>query len=212
MSQIEPVPPSRLLRGVFSFANARFQSSQAAGARQSRSRSGVTLPELVIVAGAFLVGLGTAAYAWTQWGMIWGIAGFPAGFVGGLVILMISMSLFGLVFSVINGLLVSGIPPIPPCRNGCCTSRRLGDFGDFIAIRNSAVIVDLSSYEEPTRVLFRCRCGDLYQRDWTDGTMYSVDEFTREETLYRKWKPFRGWLAPEEEEPSLSPKSNPKRA
>ncbi|MEW4487035.1 hypothetical protein AB1L42_03090 [Thalassoglobus sp. JC818] len=164
----------------------------------------MTLPELVIVAGSFLVGLGASAYAWSHWGVVWGVIGFPAGFVGGLIVLMLSMMLFGVIFSVANGLVVSGIPPIPPCQNGCCTSRRLGDFGDFTAIQNSAVIIDLSKYEEPTRVMFRCRCGDLYQRDWKDGTMYSVDEFTREETLYRKWKPFRGWFAPEDESPSPS--------
>jgi hypothetical protein len=123
-----------------------------------------------------LAGILNAIWMANHFGYIGYVIGLPAGAAMMLVILSIGT----LAWTYVRGLLFSGVPGFPVCRNGCCRGGRLADPGDYTTVWN----------DDWTVRGFRCRCGDVYQKVGRRFVEVAPDGSSKP---YLIWSRVMGW-------------------
>jgi len=154
------------------------ESNRSQKPNRTPSRRGeVNLQDFLLLIAVLLGGLAIAAYTAERFGWI----GFLLGGAIGLLVSFGILYLFFAMYALIEGVIWEGVPFLPVCANGKCKSGLLTDFGDYEW-----------ELDEQDRLLFRCRCGLLYERNRKTGQVREVlpDGSTKP---YMIWKPFRGW-------------------
>jgi hypothetical protein len=121
-------------------------------------------------------GVLTAIWMGNRLGYIGYVIGLPAGAAVMLVILCGAT----VMWIYIRGLLFSGVPEFPVCRNGCCRGGRLADPGDYTTVWN----------DDWTVWGFRCRCGDVYQKVGRRFVLVAADGSSKP---YLIWTRLKGW-------------------
>lgn len=132
--------------------------------------------------GPFLLSvLGFAAVLNSIWmGSRFGLLGYVIGLPAGAAMILLILSGAALTWTYIQGLLFTGVPGFPVCRNGCCRGGRLADPGVYTIVWN----------DDWTVRGFRCRCGDVYQKIGRRFVEVAPDGSFKP---YLIWSRVKGW-------------------
>jgi hypothetical protein len=109
-----------------------------------------------------------------------GRAGYVIGLPIGAAVMLAILSGAMLAWIYIQGLLFSGVPGFPVCRNGRCRGGRLTDPGDYTTVWN----------DDWTVLGFRCRCGDNYRKVGRRFVEVAPDGSFKP---YLIWSRVKGW-------------------
>jgi hypothetical protein len=109
-----------------------------------------------------------------------GYLGYVIGLPTGAAVMLGTLAGGAVTWTYLRGLLFSGVPGFPVCRNGCCRGGRLADPGDYTIVWN----------DDGTVRGFHCRCGDVYQKVGRRFIQIGPDGSFKP---YLIWNRLKGW-------------------
>jgi hypothetical protein len=125
-----------------------------------------------------IAGVLTAIWMGNRFGYLGYVIGLPSG----AAVMLVILSGLAVTWTYIQGLLYSGVPGFPVCRNGCCRGGRLADPGDYTIVWNDGCNVRG----------FRCRCGHVYQKVGRRFVEVTPDGSFKP---YLIWSRVKGWCS-----------------